>query len=144
VVTVILGAAACLTLPIAQYPEIVPPEIQVRATYTGADAETVEHAVATPIEQQVSGVDYMDYMTSVNAGNGQMTLRITFDVGSDPNMAQILTQIRVSQATAQLPAEVNQYGVTVVKSTSAPLMLISLSSPNDRYDNIFLANYAYI
>ncbi len=144
IATVLLGAAAALTLPVSQYPEIVPPEIQVRATYTGADAETVEQAVATPIEQQISGVDHMNYMISTNAGNGQMTLRISFDINTDPNMDQILSQIRVSQATAQLPQEVNQYGVTVVKSTSAPLMLIALRSPNNSYDGIFLSNYAYI
>jgi len=144
IVTVIIGLVSMAGLPIAQFPNIVPPEIQVKATYTGADALTVEQAVATPIEQQMSGVDNMNYMYSVNANNGQSTLTVNFDVATDPNVDQILAQMRQAQAASQLPSQVNSYGVTVQKSTSAPLMLFALYSPHGTYDNIFLANYAYI
>ena len=144
ILMVLVGGIAAFFLPIAQFPKLVPPEIQVRATYVGADAETVEQAVAAPLEQQVSGVDAMDYMISTNANNGQMTLRVTFDVTTDPNIDQVLSQMRTSQAATQLPPEVNAYGVTVQKSPSAPLMLVALYSPKGTYDNIFLANYAYI
>lgn len=141
---VIVGTICALTLPIAQFPKIVPPEILVRATYIGADSETIEQAVAAPIEQQMSGVDNMDYMVSTNANNGQMSLRVTFGVATDPNMDQVLAQLRVSQAASQLPTEVNSYGVTIQKSPSSPLLLVALYSPKGTYDNIFLANYAYI
>lgn len=144
IVTVIIGLVAMAGLPIAQFPNIVPPEVQVKSTYVGADALTVEQAVSTPIEQQMSGVDNMNYMSSVNANNGQSTLTVNFDVKTDPNTDQILAQMRSSQAESQLPSDVRNYGVTVQKSTSAPLMLFALYSPNGTYDNIFLANYAYI
>ncbi|MHA3770322.1 efflux RND transporter permease subunit [Verrucomicrobiota bacterium sgz303538] len=144
VLMTIIGAVALIQLPIAQYPSIVPPEIQVQATYPGADAETIEQSVATPIEQQMSGVDQMNYMQSVNANNGQITLRVNFEVGTDPNTDQILSQLRVSQAQSQLPADVITSGVTVKKATSAPLMLIALYSPKGSYDGVFLANYANI
>jgi HAE1 family hydrophobic/amphiphilic exporter-1 len=144
VLMTIIGGVCILVLPIAQYPDIVPPEIQVRAHYTGADAQTIEQSVAAPIEQQMSGVDNMNYMYSVNANNGDMQLTVNFDVATDANIDQILAQLRVSQATSQLPADVNNYGVTVQKSTTAPLMLVSLYSPNQTYDGVFLANYAYI
>jgi len=144
IVTVLLGLVSIMELPIAQFPNIVPPEIQVKSTYTGADALTVEQAVATPIEQQMSGVDNMNYMYSINANNGQSTLTVNFDVTTDPNVDQILAQMRESQASSQLPSQVTNYGVTVQKSTSAPLLLFALYSPNHTYDNIFLANYAYI
>ena len=144
ILMVLIGGIAAFFLPIAQFPKLAPPEIQVKATYVGADAETVEQAVAAPIEQQVSGVDNMDYMISTNASNGQMTLRVTFDVATDPNTDQVLSQLRVSQAVSQLPAEVNAYGVTIQKSPSAPLMLVALYSPKGTYNNIFLANYANI
>jgi hydrophobic/amphiphilic exporter-1 (mainly G- bacteria), HAE1 family len=140
----IIGGVCILVLPIAQYPNIVPPEILVQAHYTGADAQTIEQSVAAPIEQQMSGVDNMNYMYSVNANNGDMRLTVNFDVATDANVDQILAQLRVSQATSQLPADVNNYGVTVQKSTAAPLMLVSLYSPNQTYDGVFLANYAYI
>jgi HAE1 family hydrophobic/amphiphilic exporter-1 len=144
IVTVIFGLVAMLGLPIAQFPNIVPPEVQVKATYVGADAQTVEQSVATPIEQQMSGVDNMDYMYSVNANSGASTVTVNFDIKTDPNIDQILAQMRSSQASSQLPAEVNNYGVTVAKSSSAPLLLFALYSPHGTYDNIFLANYAYI
>jgi multidrug efflux pump len=141
---VLIGGVCILGLPIAQYPQIAPPEIQVQTHYTGADALTVEQAVAAPIEQQMSGVDNMDYMTSINANNGDIRLTVNFDVATDANIDQILAQLRVSQAQSQLPADVNNFGVTVKKSTTSPLMLIALYSPKGSYDGIFLANYGYI
>jgi hydrophobic/amphiphilic exporter-1 (mainly G- bacteria), HAE1 family len=141
---VIVGTVSILSLPSAQFPNIVPPEIVVNALYPGADAETIEQSVATPIEQQMSGVDNMNYMYSTNANNGQMKLTVDFDVKSDPNTDQILAQMRTQQANSQLPIDVTQAGVTVQKSTSAPMVLFSLFSPKGTYDSIFLANYAYI
>src|SRR3984893_9395607 len=144
IVMTLVGGVCLLTLPVAQYPQIAPPEIQVRTHYTGADALTIEQSVAAPIEQQMSGVDNANYFYSINANNGDLRMQINFDVATDPNIDQILTQLRVSQAQSQLPADVNNYGVTVQKSTLAPLMLISLTSPKQTRDSIFLANYAYI
>ena len=144
IITVIAGAVTILALPSSLFPNIAPPEIQVKATYTGADAETIEQSVATPIEQQMSGVDNLNYMYSLNANNGSMTLTTNFDIKTDPNTDQILAQMRQSQAASQLPAEVNSYGVTVQKSTSAPLAIFDLYSPNGEFDAQFLANYAYI
>jgi HAE1 family hydrophobic/amphiphilic exporter-1 len=144
IIMVIVGIVAMVGLPTAQFPNITPPEVQVKATYVGADAQTVEQSVATPIEQQMSGVDNMNYMYSNNANNGQLTLTVNFDVKTDPNTDQILAQMRQNQAASQLPAEVNNYGVTVQKSTAAPLMLFDLYSPNGSYDSEFLANFAYI
>ncbi|HKV79713.1 MAG TPA: multidrug efflux RND transporter permease subunit [Candidatus Sulfotelmatobacter sp.] len=144
IIMVIVGIVAMVGLPTAQFPNITPPEVQVKATYVGADAQTVEQSVATPIEQQMSGVDNMNYMYSNNANNGQLTLTVNFDVKTDPNTDQILAQMRQNQAASQLPVEVNNYGVTVQKSTAAPLMLFDLYSPNGSYDSEFLANYSYI
>src|SRR6266446_6260040 len=145
IVMVIVGAITILSLPIAQFPNIVPPEIQVLATYVGADAQTLEQAVATPIEQQMSGVDNMNYMYSLNAtGNSNTTLIVNFDIKTDPNTDFILTQSRETQAASQLPVDVNNYGITVRKSVTAPLMLVALYSPHGTYDAKFLANYAYI
>uniref|UniRef100_A0A832A386 Multidrug efflux RND transporter permease subunit n=1 Tax=Desulfacinum infernum TaxID=35837 RepID=A0A832A386_9BACT len=144
IITVIVGLVALLGLPIAQYPDIVPPEIVINTFYTGADAQTVEQSVATPIEQEMSGVDNMNYMYSLNANNGELKLYVNFDVSTDPSIDQVLAQMRKSQADSKLPSEVRDYGVTVKKSTSSPLMLISLFSPNGSYDATFLANYAYI
>ncbi|MBV8904859.1 MAG: efflux RND transporter permease subunit, partial [Acidobacteriia bacterium] len=124
---------------------IAPPEVQVSAIYVGADAQTIEQSVATPIEQQMSGVDNMNYMYSLNAtANGQMRLIVDFDVATDPNTDLILAQSRETQAASQLPADVNNYGVTVQKSVLAPLMLVALYSPKGSHDARFLANYAYI
>jgi hydrophobic/amphiphilic exporter-1 (mainly G- bacteria), HAE1 family len=139
----LVGAVSMIQLPIAQYPNIVPPEIQVRANYTGADAQTIEQSVAAPIEQQMSGVDKSNYIQSVNA-NGSIRMTINFDVATDPNVDHILTQMRVNQASSQLPQDVVNAGVTVQKSTTAPLLLISLNSPKGTYNNVFLANYANI
>ncbi len=140
----IVGLVAMVQLPTAQFPNIAPPEIQLAATYVGADALTVEESVSTPIEQQMSGVDNMIYMYSVNASNGQATLRVDFDVSTDANIDQVLTQMRYQQAESQLPVDVRNYGVTVKKSTTSPLALFSLYSPDGAYDALFLANYAYI
>ena len=139
----IVGTVALIQLPVSQYPNIVPPEIQVRANYTGADAQTIEQSVAAPIEQQMSGVDRSNYIQSVNA-NGSIRMAVNFEVGTDPNVDHILTQMRVSQASSQLPSDVVNSGVTVQKSTAAPLLLIALHSPKGTYDNVFLANYANI
>ena len=140
----LIGGVCILGLPIAQYPQIAPPEIQVQTHYTGADALTIEQSVAAPIEQQMSGVDNMNYMYSINANSGDIRLIVDFDVATDPNIDHVLTQIRVSQAQSQLPADVINYGLTVKKSTTAPLMLVGLYSPKGTYDGVFLANYGYI
>ncbi len=140
----IIGLIAMVQLPIALFPDIAPPEINLMAMYVGADAVTLEQSVATPIEQKMSGVDGMIYMYSVNASNGQMNLRVNFDVTTRPNDDQILTQMRYSQAESQLPIEVRNYGVSINKSTTSPLALFSLYSPNGTYDDIWLANYAYV
>ncbi len=144
ILTVIIGGVSMLTLPTSQYPNIVPPEIMVQATYPGADARTLAQAVSTPIEQQMNGVDNMLYMSSVNANNGQATVYVDFDVKTNPDTDQVLSQLRVSQAQSQLPAQVNTAGVVVQKALTSPLMLIGLSSPNNQYDVNFLTNYEII
>jgi hydrophobic/amphiphilic exporter-1 (mainly G- bacteria), HAE1 family len=144
IITVIVGTVCILGLPTALFPNIADPQIQVKATYVGADAQTVAQSVATPIEQQMSGVNDMNYMYSLNANNGQSQLFIDFDIKSDPNTDQILAQMREGQAASQLPQDVNNYGVTVQPSTQAPMMLFDLYSPNGQYSGEFLANYAYI
>src|SRR6202163_578873 len=145
ILTVIVGAVTIAALPIAQFPNIVPPEIQLQATYVGADAKTLEQAVATPIEQQVNGVDNVNYMYSLNAtGNSQTTLVVNFDVKTDPNTDLILTQSRETQAASQLPIDATNYGITIKKSVTAPLMLVGLFSPKGTFDTKFLGNYAYI
>jgi hydrophobic/amphiphilic exporter-1 (mainly G- bacteria), HAE1 family len=145
IVMVLVGSLTILTLPVAQFPNITPPEIQIIATYVGADAQTLEQAVATPIEQQMNGVDNMNYMYSLNAtGNTSSSLIVDFDVKTDPNTDFILAQARETQAASQLPTDVTNYGVTVRKSVTAPLMWVALYSPHGTYDANFLANYAYI
>ena len=144
ILMVIVGLVAMSGLPTAQFPNIVPPEMQVKGTYPGADALTVEQSVATPIEQQMSGVDNMNYMYSLNANDGSMKLTVNFDIKTDPNTDQILSQMRSNQANSQLPTDVINQGVTVQKSTSSPLIMFALFSPNGTYDNVFLANYCYI
>ncbi len=143
-VTIIAGAVSVTFLPVSLFPEIMTPETVVTANYTGADSRTVEQSVATPIEQQMSGVDNMNYMYSVNANSGQMVLTVNFDLNTDPNTDQILVQMRQAQASSQLPSVVNNLGVTVQKSLSAPLMVVSLYSPDESRDALFLSNYAYI
>src|SRR5947207_2401635 len=144
IVMVIIGIVAMIQLPIAQFPELAPPEILLNATYVGADALTLEESVATPIEQQLQGVDNMIYMTSINSSSGLMRLRVDFDVGTNANTDQILTQMRYLQAESQLPIDVRNQGVTILKSATSPLALFSLYSPKGTYDGTFLANYAYI
>lgn len=144
ILMVIVGAVSMLSLPTAQFPDIVPPEILVNAIYPGADAKTLEQSVVTPLEQQISGVDNMEYMSSTSANNGMASITVNFDIKTDPNIDQVLTQLRTSQAAPQLPAEVNTSGLTVQKSLSSPLMFISLYSPNNSYNDVFLSNYAYI
>jgi HAE1 family hydrophobic/amphiphilic exporter-1 len=145
ILTVIVGGVMTVTLPVAQFPNIAPPEIRTTATYVGADALALEQAVATPIEQQVNGVDNLDYMYSVNAtGSNSTTLFTDFDLKTDPNTDLLLTQSRQQLAQGQLPPEVNNYGITIKKATTAPLMLVALYSPHGTHDSIFLANYAYI
>ena len=145
ILTVIVGAISIATLPVAQFPQIAPPEIRLSANYPGADAQTLEQAVATPIEQQVSGVDNMSYMYSLNAtANQQTTLFVDFDLKTDANTDLLLTQSRQQLANGQLPPEVNNYGITLKKATTAPLMLIAIYSPHGSRDSTYLANYAYI
>jgi HAE1 family hydrophobic/amphiphilic exporter-1 len=143
-ITVIIGMVSLAFLPVSLFPNITPPEIVVSATDPGADAVTVEQSVATPIEQQISGVDNMNYMYSLNANSGQMKLRVNFDESTNPKTDQVLTQMRQAQASSQLPPEVTAQGVSVQKSFAAPLMLIALRSANGRYDSAFLTNYAFI
>jgi HAE1 family hydrophobic/amphiphilic exporter-1 len=144
IVTVILGLVSMTGLPIAQFPSIIPPQIQIQTTYTGADAVTIEQSVATPLEQQMNGVEKMLYMQSTNANDGTMTLTVTFDVESEVNIDQVNAQNRVSQAQPNLPADVNQFGLTYRSTVGLPLVVISLYSPNGTYDSLFLGNYALI
>ncbi len=145
ILTVILGVITILRLPVSQFPDITPPETQIRATFIGADADTLAQSVATPIEEQMSGVDNMNYMWSVNAtSNGQMTMTVDFAVGTNPDTDLILTQERETEAAPELPAQVAQYGVTIQKSTHNALMLVALYSPHGSRSAQFLANYAYI
>src|ERR1700741_1049676 len=144
IVTVIAGVVAMTKLPVAQLPEIVPPQINVAAVYTGADALTIEQSVATPLEQQMNGVDNMLYMMSTNANDGTMNLRVTYDIGTNVNIDHVNTHNRVSEASPNLPTSVNQYGLTVKKMMGLPLLVISLYSPDQSYTGQFLGNYATI
>src|SRR5437667_12110401 len=138
------GVVAMRWLPIAQYPEIVPPMVQVTTTFIGASATDVEASVATPLEQKINGVEKGIYMKSTNANDGTLTLKVSFEVGSNLDMNNVLTQNRVSQALPQMPQSVKQYGVTVKKSLAFPLMVMSVKSPNGSYDSNFLSNYTTI
>ena len=144
ILIVMIGVATIFTLSVEQYPFLAPPNIRVTANYPGASAEAVEGSVATPIEQEVNGVDALIYMKSSNTSDGRMLLDVNFEVGTDQDTANVLTQNRVSTAESRLPATVTQQGVTVKKQSPSILMLISLYSPKDSYDANFLINYASI
>jgi hydrophobic/amphiphilic exporter-1 (mainly G- bacteria), HAE1 family len=139
--TLIIGLLTMFQLPLAQFPQIVPPQINVSTTFTGADAITIEQSVSTPIEQQLSGVEGLLYMQSTNANDGSEALAVTFDISTDPNIDQVNVQNRVSQALSSLPTDVSLFGVTLRKSNGSPVLLVSLFSPNNSYDSLFLANY---
>src|SRR6266853_951904 len=144
IITVVGGLLAMRSLPVAQYPRIIPPQIIVSTTFTGADALAVEQSVATPLEQAMNGVDDMLYMQSTNANDGTMQLTVTFDIDTDPNIDQVNVSNRVAQAQPNLPPDVNQFGLAYRKSTGLPMLIIALYSPHQRYDSLFLANYANI
>lgn len=144
ILMLIVGAVSMGTLPVSQFPSIVPPEISIRTSFVGADAKTLEASVAAPIEEQMSGVDNMNYMYSISANNGSFRMGVNFDVKTDPNIDQVLAQLRENQADPQLPQDVRNYGITLIKSPTSPMMLVALYSPNGTYDATFLANYAYI
>ena len=144
ILLIIFGVVALKGLPVSQYPEVIPPEIQVNSSYTGADAVAVEQSVTTPLEQKINGVENMIYLRSINANDGTSSIRVTFEVGSNLDMSNVLVQNRVSEGQPSLPEEVKRLGVTVKKSLSFPLVLVSLRSPNKTYDSSFLSNYASI
>lgn len=143
-VLTIMGGIGYLVLPVAQFPDITPPVVSVTTTYTGANAETVENTVAAPIEAQVNGVDDMIYMTSTSSDNGSYSLNVTFEVGTDPDIASVNVQNRVAQAMSSLPTEVTSSGVVTQKASTNMLLLVTLTSPNGTYDSVFLSNYASI
>ncbi len=142
IVTMIFGVVALLNLPIEQYPEITPPTVQVRTVYPGASAQVVAETVAAPVEQQVNGVENMLYMSSTSSSDGSYTLTVTFEIGTDLDQAQVLVQNRIAQAEAQLPEEVRRQGITVKKQSTNIILVINLLSPDERFDSLFLTNYA--
>jgi hydrophobic/amphiphilic exporter-1 (mainly G- bacteria), HAE1 family len=144
ILIVLAGVIVARRLPIAQFPSISPPEIVVTTNFVGADAQTIESSVATPIEEAMAGVEGMSYMRSFNANDGTMKLRIDFDLSMDPDIAEVFSEIRVNRALPQLPPSVREQGVTIAKSHVSPLMIIALSSPKGSWDATFLANYANI
>ena len=144
IIITLAGLFALKVLPIEQYPNITPPQIQVSATYAGADAMTTATSVAAPLEQQINGVDDMIYMYSQNSSTGNMLLSVFFNIGTDINMAQVNVQNRVSMAMPQLPQQVQYQGITLKKQTPTILLLISVASPDGRYDNVFISNYTQI
>src|SRR6187399_3364802 len=144
ILMVLIGGVCLFRLAVAQYPEVVPPTVQVTTRYPGASAKTVIDTVALPIEQQVNGVEDMLYMQSYSGADGTYSLTVTFKIGMDINFAQVLVQNRVSSALAQLPQAVQAQGVTVQQKSTAILQFVTLTSPDGRYNSLFLANYATI
>src|SRR6202522_2086158 len=144
IVIVLLGTVALYALPVAQYPNVVPPTVQVTTRYPGASAETVMNTVALPIEEQVNGVQGMLYMQSTSASDGTYTLTVTFAIGTDLNFAQVLVQNRVSAAMASLPQQVQLQGVSVQQKSTSILEIIALRSPDASRDSLYLSNYAAI
>src|ERR1700691_4565469 len=144
ILMILIGAVALYGLPIAQYPDVVPPTVQVTTRYPGASARTLMDTVALPIEQQVNGVENMIYMQSMSASDGSYSLTVTFKIGTDLDAAQILVQNRVASALSSLPQAVQAQGVTVQKRSTAILLFVALTSPDERYDSLYLANYATI
>ncbi|MEK7686833.1 MAG: efflux RND transporter permease subunit, partial [Pseudomonadota bacterium] len=144
IVIVLIGGVALFTLPVSQYPNIVPPTVQVTTTYPGASAQVVVDNVALPVELQVNGVEKMIYMQSYSTDAGTYTLTVTFEIGTDLNFAQVLVQNKVSAALASLPTSVQAQGLIVEKKSTSILQIISLTSPDERYDSLYLSNYATI
>ena len=142
IVIVLIGAISYLNLPVAQYPEIAPPTIVVRANYPGADAKTIAATVATPLEQEINGVEDMLYMSSYSTSDGSMSLTITFRLGTDLDKAQVLVQNRVAVATPRLPEEVRRLGITTTKSSPDLMMVVHMLSPDESYDQLYVSNYA--
>src|SRR5260221_7621911 len=138
----LLGLGALVILPVAQYPEIVPPTVEITMVYPGASAETVARTVATPLEQQINGVESMLYMNSQATGDGKLTITVTFRIGTDLNIAQMLTQNRVQDALPRLPEDVQRLGVQVRKSTANILLAVHLMSPDSSRDDLYMSNYA--
>src|SRR5246500_2711660 len=144
ILIVVIGAVAVFALPVAQYPDVVPPTVQVTTRYPGASARTVIDTVALPIEQQVNGVEGMIYMQSYSGADGSYSLTVTFKIGTELNFAQVLVQNRVSSALSALPQSVQVQGVNVQKRSTAILQIVTLTSPDARYDSLFLSNFATI
>src|ERR1700761_2989513 len=144
IVIVLIGGVAMFTLPVAQYPNVVPPTVSVTTSYPGASADTVMNTVALPIEQQVNGVQGMLYMQSTSASDGTYSLIVTFAIGTDLNFAQVLVQNRVASAMAALPQAVQSQGVIVQQRATAILGIVTLTAPTGQYDSLYLSNYAAI
>ena len=144
IVIILLGLVSIITLPVAQFPDLIPPQVTVSANYPGATPEVIAQVVAAPLESQINGVDNMIYMESVSNGQGNMTLTVTFELGTDPDIATINVNNRVQMATSSIPEEVRKYGITVQKSSPNLLLIASLLSPDGRYDTIYMSNYALL